>query len=528
MQTEKRDSSSRGIGLEKEAIGRSLRLASLFGTITFLVHVLVNLRAQHAGYGLFRDELYYIVCGRNLSWGYVDLPPMAALAARFTELVFGWHSLALFRILPSLAGAIEVAGTGLIVREMGGRRMAQALAMTGVMSCPVILAVDAILSMNAFEPLFWLGTIFALIRALNGKGTRWWAIAGAFAGLGLENKWGEAFFLFAMLGGMLLTPTRNKLKRGFVICVGLIILVALPNLIWQAHRGWPMLVWLHNTRVAGKYVVYGPAVFVWNQIFIVGPLSSALWIGGLIWLFFGRDGKRRFQWIGVTYLLYLAGMMILHANDYYLAPIYPLLFAAGGVAWERWTAAKAIGRVAVPAYACAITTYSLLGILIVEPVLTPTEYIRYIKPSGLKPREFSVKAKQSLPVLMADMTGWPEMAQKVADAYWSLPEKDREKAGVLTANYGEASAINVYRPDIPTAVSGHQTYWYWGPRGHDGSVMVVIGFTETEVRRKFSSVTEIARITNPWGQPYETTSIYICRGAMPGIVNSWSQLKNWL
>jgi hypothetical protein len=129
---------------------------------------------------------------------------------------------------------------------------------------------------------------------------------------------------------------------------------------------------------------------------------------------------------------------------------------------------------------------------------------------------------------MADMTGWPEMAQKVADAYWSLPEKDREKAGVLTANYGEASAINVYRPDIPTAVSGHQTYWYWGPRGHDGSVMVVIGFTETEMRRKFSSVTEIARITNPWGQPYETTSIYICRGAMPGIVNSWSQLKNWL
>src|SRR5580698_2429723 len=207
----------------RESLGRTSRLAGFLGLITFLLHVVVNLRAQHLGYGLFRDELYYIICGRNLAWGYVDQPPVIALAARFTELVFGWHSLVLFRLLPTLAGALEVAGTGLLVREMGGRRTAQIIAMIGVMACPVVLAIDAILSMNCFEPLFWLGTAYAVLRAVRGDGTRWWIIAGIVAGLGLENKWNEAFFLFAMLPALLLTPGRKALAtKGFAACVALI------------------------------------------------------------------------------------------------------------------------------------------------------------------------------------------------------------------------------------------------------------------------------------------------------------------
>jgi hypothetical protein len=522
-----RCSSVHGIVVDKEPIGKSLRLASFFGFFTFLVHVAVNLRAQRAGYGLFRDELYYIACGRNPAWGYVDQPPIIALVARFSELMFGWHSLVLFRILPSLAGAFEVAGTGLIAQEMGGRRTAQAVAMIGVMTSPVILAVDAFLSMNSFEPLFWMGTTFALMRALQGEDARWWALAGVLAGLGLENKWNEAFFLFAVLGALLLSPVRRKLKRGLFICIVLVVLVALPNLIWEAHRGWPTLVWLHNTRSQGKNIVYGPGLFIWNQIFIVGPISSILWIGGLIWLLFSRRA-RPWQWIGVTYLLYLTGMMILHANDYYLAPVYPLLFAAGGMAWNQWLTSRALKRAVVATYTFVIAAYSMLGILIVEPVLTPSEYIHYIKPSGLRPREFNASAKSPLPELMADMTGWQEMANKLAEVYWSLPKKDREKAGVLTLNYGEASAVNVYRPDLPPAISGHQNYWYWGPRGHDGSVMVVIGFSKEELKRHFSSVTEVARTTNPWGQPHEATPIYICRDSRSGLIESWPLLKRWL
>ena len=512
---------------EKEGLRQTLQLASIFALATIALHVVVNLRAQHIGYQLFRDEMYYIICGRQLAWGYVDQPPVVALAARFSELVFGWHSLALFRLLPSVAGGLEVAGTGLLVREMGGRRMAQILAMLGVMVCPLVLAIDGFFSMNSFEPLFWIGTAYAVLRAVRGDNARWWVAAGIIAGLGLENKWNEAFFLFALLGALLVTPARKALGRWLAVCVVLILLIALPNLLWQVHRGWPTLVWLHNVGMQGKNIVYGPGVFLWNQMFITGPSSSLLWLGGLLWLLTSPHA-RTFRWIGVAYVLYLLGMMVLHANDYYLAPVYPLLFAAGGVAWDQWLKPGWTRRIAIPTYVCVITAYAILGILIVQPVLTPAEYVRYIEPSGLKPREFNAMAKSPLPELMADMTGWRELADKLADAYWSLPPADRSKAGVLVSNYGEASAVNLYRPDVPMAISGHQNYWYWGPQGHDGSVMVVFGTKREVLEQQFVSVVEVSRTTNKWGQPYESMPIYVCRDAKQTLLESWPNLKKWL
>jgi hypothetical protein len=511
---------------EREGLLETLQLASVFALVTFVLHVAVNLRAQHIGYGLFRDEMYYIVCGRHLAWGYVDQPPMVALAARFSELGFGWNSLALFRLLPSLAGGLEVAGTGLLVREMGGRRVAQTLAMIGVMTCPVVLAIDAFLSMNCFEPLFWMGTAYAVLRAVRGDDRRWWAVAGVMAGCGLENKWNEAFFLFAMLAALLLTPARKELGRWFAVCFALIVLIALPNLLWEVHRGWPTLVWLHNAGTQGKNIVFGPGMFLWNQVFIIGPLSSLLWLGGLVWLLTSR-GASRLRWMGVLYILYLPGMMALHANDYYLAPVYPLLFAAGGVAWDQWLGAGRARRIAVPVYACVLVAYGIVGILIVQPVLTPPEYVRYIAPSGLRPREFNASVHAPLPELMSDMTGWRDLADKLAGAYWSLSPADRSKAGILVSNYGEASAVNVYRPDVPTAISGHQNYWYWGPRGHDGSVMVVFGEEREALEQQFASVIEVARTTNKWGHSFEAKPVYICRDAKQTLPQVWPTLKKW-
>jgi Dolichyl-phosphate-mannose-protein mannosyltransferase len=517
-----------GVTPEREGLHRTLQLASVFGLVTVALHVAVNLRAQHVGYELFRDEMYYIVCGRHLAWGYVDQPPMVALAARFSEVVFGWHSLALFRILPSLAGGMEVAGTGLLVREMGGSRSAQVLAMIGVMACPVVLAIDAILSMNCFEPLFWIGTGYAVLRAVRGDGTRWGVVAGVVAGLGLENKWNEAFFLFAMLAALLLTPARRRTlgRRWLAVCVVTIVLIALPNLLWEVHRGWPTLIWLHNAGAQDKNVRLGPGTFLWNQVFITGPLSSLLWLGGLAWLLADR-AARGLRWMGVLYILYLPGMIALHANDYYLAPVYPLLFAAGGVAWDQWLVGGRVRRIAVPVYVSLVLAYGIVGILIVQPVLTPPEYLRYIAPTSLKPREFNASAHAPQPELTADMTGWRDLADKLAGAYWSLPLSDRLKAGILVANYGEASAVNVYRPDVPAAISGHQNYWYWGPRGHDGSVMVVFGKRREVLEQEFANVTEFARTTNKWGQPYEAMPVYVCRNAKQNLLDAWPTSKKW-
>src|SRR6201994_2674318 len=106
----------------------ALRLALLFAAIKLLLQFALTLWTQHIGYGYFRDEFYYIACGRHLAWGYVDHGPLVALQARIGELLFG-DSIFALRVLPAFAGSLTVLLTGLLAWSLGGRRAAQFLAM---------------------------------------------------------------------------------------------------------------------------------------------------------------------------------------------------------------------------------------------------------------------------------------------------------------------------------------------------------------------------------------------------------------
>src|SRR5580704_2431123 len=124
-------------------------------------------------YGYFVDELYYLACSRHLDWGYVDQPPLIALIAWFERHVLG-NSFAAIRFLPALAGACEVLLTGLIAQELGGKLYACALAAIAVLAAPGILSIDNFLSMNAFEPLIWMGCVWVLLRIWNTGNERLW------------------------------------------------------------------------------------------------------------------------------------------------------------------------------------------------------------------------------------------------------------------------------------------------------------------------------------------------------------------
>ena len=146
----------------------ALRLALLFAGIKLLVQFALTLWTQHIGYSYFRDEFYYIACGRHLAWGFVDHGPIVALQARLGELLFG-DSLFAIRILSALAGAATVFLTGLLAWALGGLRPAQALAMLGVLVVPVYIGIDGFLSMNSFEPVFWMSVLplFAVSAAIR-------------------------------------------------------------------------------------------------------------------------------------------------------------------------------------------------------------------------------------------------------------------------------------------------------------------------------------------------------------------------
>ena len=263
----------------------AVQLALAFAAIKFAIEFIGNLLAQHFGYGIFRDEMYYIVCGRHLAWGYVDQAPMVALQARIAEMLFGFRHLALFRSFSALAGAVKVFLTGILAWQLGGRRIAQVMAMIAVLIAPVYLGIDSFLSMNSFEPVFWMGCMVVVLLMVAGNSPKWWIMFGVLGGMGLLNKPSMAFFLVALLIGLLLTPQRRILwSRWTLAAVALIVVIALPYLLWQIHHQWPTLVWLNNVNHSHKNVKLGPLAFVGAQIMMLNPISIFLLLPGLVWL----------------------------------------------------------------------------------------------------------------------------------------------------------------------------------------------------------------------------------------------------
>ncbi len=508
---------------------QALQLGLLLAVVKLTVEFTGNLFAQHFGYGIFRDEMYYIVCGRHLAWGYVDQAPMVALQARISETLFGFHDLALFRLFAAIAGAAKILLTGLLAWSLGGKRMAQVLAMIAALIAPVYLGIDSYLSMNAFEPVFWMGSMLAVVLMARGASPRWWILFGVLGGLGLLNKPSMTFFLVALLVGLLLTPQRRLLwSRWTLLAVALIVLLPSPYLLWQIHHHWPTLEWLQNVNHSHKNVKLGPVAFLGQQILTLHPFSIFLLLPGLLWLFLSKQA-RVFRWIGLSYLVLLAIMIPLYAKDYYVAPIYPGLFAAGALAWQTAFSASRKTAWLLAAWCVVLIIFGAITLPMAIPVLPPYTWIRYTTDMHMKSGKTENAATGPLPQFYADRFGWHGMVAELAHVYNTLSPSDRANAGIFCNNYGEASAIDIYGPKygLPQAISGHQNYFYWGPRGYSGQTLIVVGESKNKLQKYFPSVVEVGRTYNPLAMPYENRPIYLCRGGKMPLSQYWPHAKNW-
>jgi 4-amino-4-deoxy-L-arabinose transferase-like glycosyltransferase len=433
-------------------------LIAVFSTAALLVHLLTNAR-----YGYFRDELYYLACARHLDFGYVDQPPLSILLLRLSQLFLG-DSIFAIRLLPALAGAAIVALTGLIVREMGGQTWAVALACAATLSALFYLAVGNFFSMNAFEPLFWMGIVYLLVRIINGGAPTLWLWFGALLGLGIENKHSTVFFAVGILVALLLTPERRHFAQKWIWLGGLLAFaLALPNIVWEARYHWPTYELLSNIAHSNKNVALSPVEFIAQQINFMNPATLPLWLGGLVWLFGSRAG-RRYCAVGIVYLVTLAEFIILHGKGYYLAPAYPMLFAAGGVAIERVFAVRL--KWLKPALLAMILLAGALFAPVIVPILSPDKLVGYMRAIHFEPPRTETSHTATLPQVFADQFGWPEMVGSVAHVYHHLQPEDQKRAAIFCQNYGEAGAIDFFGPKLglPPVISGHQNYFFWGPR----------------------------------------------------------------
>lgn len=481
-----------------------------------LLHVFTSVQR----YGYFRDELYYLDMARHLDWGYVDAAPLIAVYAKVAMALGG--SLAALRILPAIAGTALVALSMLIAREIGGGRYAQFLTGLCVLIAPGILVTDSLLTMNAFEPLYWMGAVLVLARILRTGNERLWPWFGVLVGLGLENKHSTLFFGLAVFAALLLTRQRRVFLRPGIWVAGAIALALfLPNLVWQVRHHFPTLEDLANVRREGKNVVLGPAAFLKQQIVSMHPFLFPVWLAGAIFLV--RD--RRWRALGLTFVVFVTLMGAAHAKDYYVFPIYPLALAGGAVALERATASRPRWR---PVPAAVLIAGGLVTLPLATWMLSPERYIAYEEALGFRPQKAEVHHEGLLPQPIGDQFGWPELARDVAAIYASLPPEERARTGILAGNYGEAGAINLFGPalGLPRAYSRHQNHWYWGPPRESPANLIFLQFDLDTVRdncKSFEAFPHEAR----FGMGEENAPIYLCRGVEFDLRQVWSHYHHW-
>jgi len=518
------------------ALRQALRLAAIFAAVKLLFQFALTLYTQHLGYGYFRDEFYYIACGHHLAWGYVDHGPIVALQARLGELLFG-ESVFGIRIFSALAGAIAVFLTGIITWSLGGRKPAQALAMFGLLVAPQYISQSGYLSMNSCEPMFWMTCLLALILIQQGHSpARWWTIFGISAGVGLLNKPSMTFFLIAIGLGLLLTPQRRLLfTRWAGFGIALLILIALPNVLWQVHNHWPTLEFLQNGRADHKNVILNPLQFLHAQIDGMQPLNALLWITGIVSLLRAKS-IRDTRWLGLGALLFYVIMCAMHAKDYYLLGIYPALFAAGAIAWEhRFAASRAVQQdrlIAFLPFEAILLITSLILLPMCSPILRPDTWVRYTTALHLHGNQSETEANGPLPQFYADRFGWQELASQVVATYQALPPEDRSKLCIWGSNYGEAGSVDLLGhkldPTLPAAFSSHNTYWMWGTHGCTWDVVIgITGATPAELAARYDSVQIVGHLDNPYSMPYEHRNIYLLRHRKPSMPVDWNDWKSY-
>lgn len=498
------------------------RWVYVIALVYFALHLATSTR-----YGYFRDALYYLACSEHLAFGYVDQPPLIAFLAWIARHTLG-TSLPALIFWPALAGAFRIILTAAFAHELGVGRFGTVLAAALAATPGVWWVIDHQFAMNCLEPLLWGGLAYVVLRLTKTRNPKLWLAFGAIAGVGLLNKYSIVFFAAALIVGVLLTRQRTILFTPWILAGGAIaVLIFLPNLIWNIQNDWPFLELMRNVRATGKDVVLPPGQYLLQQVLMLNPVSFPFWFGGLLYLLFSRDAKmyRAFGW---AFMITIAIFMITHGKDYYSAPAYVMLLAAGGVATERLLSARA--KLLRPA--CFI--WLLLGIVpllpLVLPVLPIETFLRYQSHLPFEvPKTEQSFVGETLPQYYADEFPWPGMVEAVARVYHSLTPEEQKRTAIFGNNYGQAAAIDFFGPNygLPKAISGHQNYFLWGPRDYTGEIVIVLGDEEADAREHFESVTVAATLNNPYAYRYENLPILLCRGLKWNLQTEWSKVKNW-
>jgi len=476
-----------------------LGLLAFVAAARLFLHIATNNQ-----YGFHRDELQTLDDARHLDWGFVAYPPITPLIGRLELILFG-TSLVGFRLFSAIAVSLIMVLTGLIARELGGKRHIQLLAAVAAGIAPVSLIQGAVFQYVSFDYLWGVTVAYLLIRLLKSEDPRWWVAIGTMLGIGMETRYTMGFLALGVAGAVLLTPARRFLRSTWLwLGVGISILLVAPNFIWQAQHHFvsrEFLSYLHARDLRqGRYDGFYSQQFWVCVNFVTVPLT----LMGL-WFYCFRRQARPYRLLGATFVVTFFLFCVVGSRSYYTAPLYPMLIAGGSVLFGTLLrqVRPAWSRFAYTVQWAAILANGVVCVLLFIP----------IAPVGSR----IWRVTSQLYDQFREEIGWQELAQTVAGVYDSLSPEERSHTGILAGNYGEGGALNLYGPGLglPRAMSLTNSFWYRGYDPRLPQTVIVVGFDLDEGRRLFAGCEVAARNVNPFGVENEESryhpDILLCR-----------------
>lgn len=493
-------------------------------------------------YGYMGDEFYFLVCARRLAFGYVDQPPLGIWMLAAVEPVLGSSLLAL-HLLPTLAHLGAIVFCALLARELGGGRSAQGLSALAALVASVYLGAASNYSLYIFDVALWAGAALVLAQIANGSSPRAWLLLGALLGVGLLNKLSVLWLATGIGIGLVATPERRWLATRWPwLAAALGLAIASPYVVWLALHDWAALEFLRNAA-AEKLVRKTPLQYLGEQLLMMHPVEVPLWLAGLFFYFASEAGRcqRLLGWIWLTAFGILAASG--SARSSYLAPAYTVLVPAGAVVFER-IGRRPGWRWLPPAAAGVLIVAGLGGAPFATPLLPPERYLAFERWLGLSaPRDENLELG-ALPLHFAERFGWSEVRRAVREAAATLTPAERERAAVYSDWFQIAATIEFYgeREDLPPALSGHNSYWLWGPGDVSGEVLIAlvpeagssppklgVSTRVGDLQRWYARVDAVARVDCTWCLPdVARLVLYVCREPRVPIEAWWPEVKRYI
>lgn len=493
----------------------------ILATLTFVIHLIAN---ALGGYGIFRDELYYIACANHPDIGYVDHPPLSIWILSAWKFIFG-DSLFSLRFLPALCSGFTTFIVGRITGKLGGEKYAVVLACLATMLAPIFLAFFGLFNMNAFDLLLWSLVFLVLLQYNRNPRAKYWYWLGIIIGLGALNKISMIWLGAGIFIGVLLTSKRTILRTIDPWIAGCIAAtIFLPFVIWNITHDFAHLEFI-RTASSEKYASQNPVTFFSGLLFIMNPFAVPIWLAGFWFLL----AQKNYRIVGFAVLTVLIILLInVHSKPEYFASAMTVLLPAGSVQIEKLLKRRYLRLIRLP-YIICLTALGIFLIPLTVDILPVESFIKYQFALGMTAPSTEGHRMSSLPQHYADRFGWEQMANVTAQVYASLPDSDKQHCLIYGRNYGEAAAIDFYgrKFGLPPAISQHNSYWYWSLNHlKQDVIIIVIGVTKEDLLEDFEDVQQVGFIKSDYVMPYENElPVFICRKLRRPVLELWNGRK---